>query len=56
MYLVPHFQDFLWVCVERHKLVWVFNSDWHATAGFLHVVRFHPLESRGGGGKQTKAV
>lgn len=44
-YLVPHVQHFLGVGIERHKLVWVFDPYWHATAGFLHLVGLHPLNT-----------
>lgn len=45
LYLVSHVQHFLGVCIERHKLVWVFNPYRHATAGFLHLVSLHPLNT-----------
>lgn len=44
-YLVPHVQHFLGVSIERHKLVWVFDPYWHATAGFLHLISLHPLNT-----------
>lgn len=44
-YLVPHVHHFLGVGIERHKLVWVFDPYWHATAGFIHLVSLHPLNT-----------